>query len=219
MRAQGAEGADGNARLTGSVGLVLLLALFLEGITVLDVSGLITLHIFLGLLLIPPTVLKIASTGYRFFRYYTHSPVYVSHGPPHPVLRMTAPLLIIFTVAVLATGVALLVVGPEQPGLIMTAHKASFILWFGAMALHVLGHLKEAVVLSRWDWLPRADRARPRGKGLRRGLVAMSLVAGIALGAVLLPSASAWGTRNDSGGQNRHALVVLRPPGEDGSAR
>jgi len=170
MRAQGAEGADGNARLTGAVGLVLLVALFLEGLTLLEVSDLITLHVFLGLLLIPPTTLKIASTAYRFFRYYTHSPVYVSHGPPHPVLRMTAPLVIIFTGAVLASGVALLVVGPEHPGLILTAHKASFILWFAAMALHVLGHLKEAVLLSRWDWLPRADHARPRGKGLRRGL-------------------------------------------------
>jgi len=213
MRAQGAEGADGNARLTGSVGLVLLVALFLEGLTLLEVSDLLTLHVFLGLLLIPPTVLKIASTAYRFFRYYTHSPAYVSHGPPHPLLRMTAPLLIALTAAVLATGVALLVVGPEHPGLILTAHKASFILWFAAMALHVLGHLKEAVLLSRWDWLPRADHARPRGKGLRRGLVATSLVAGIALGAALLPVASAWNNRDDPGERDDHALVILRDQG------
>jgi len=210
MREQGAEGADGNARLTGSVGLVLLVALFLEGITLLEVDDLIPLHVFLGLLLIPPTALKIASTAYRFFRYYTHSPVYVRHGPPHPVLRMTAPLLVIFTGAVLASGVALLVVGPEQPGLILTAHKASFVLWFATMALHVLGHLKEAVLLSRWDWMPRADRARPRGKGLRRGLVAMSLVAGIALGAALLPAASAWTSRDDPGERNDDALVILQ---------
>jgi hypothetical protein len=202
MREQGAEGADGNARLTGATGLVLLIVLFVEGITILQVRDLITPHIFLGLLLIPPTALKVASTGYRFVRYYSHTPSYVRHGPPAPILRWTAPLLIICTGAVLGTGVALLVVGPENPGLFLSAHKASFVLWFALMALHVLGHVKEAVVLSGRDWLPRADRARPRGKGQRRGLVALSLVAGLGLGAALLPVASPWTSRSDVGRHN-----------------
>src|SRR5674476_887369 len=145
MREQGAEGADGNARLTAAVGLVLLVALFLEGITVLQVRSLITLHIFLGLLLIPPTALKVASTSYRFVRYYSRSPSYVRHGPPPPLLRWTAPLLIVFTGAILATGVALLTVSPERPGLLLTAHRFSFVVWFALMALHVLGHVKDAL--------------------------------------------------------------------------
>jgi len=66
MREQGAEGADGNARLTGATGVVLLVVgfvvVFVEGITLLEVRQLITLHIFLGLLLIPPTVLYVCST-------------------------------------------------------------------------------------------------------------------------------------------------------------
>jgi hypothetical protein len=205
MREQGAEGADGNARLTGTVGLVLLVVLFLEGITVLQVRSLITLHIFLGLLLIPPTALKVASTSYRFVRYYSRSPSYVRHGPPPPLLRWTAPLLIVSTVAILATGVGLLDVAPERPGLLLTAHRVSFVLWFALMALHVLGHIKESLVLSRWDWWPHADRARPRGKGQRRGLVAVSVVAGIALAAALLPVASPW--------TNRHNLGHGRPEG------
>jgi len=205
MREQGAEGADGNARLTGAVGMVLLVVLFVEGITILQVRELITLHIFLGLLLVPPTALKVASTGYRFVRYYRRSPSYVRHGPPPPLLRWTAPLLIIFTAAVLATGVALLAVDPEQPGLLLTAHKFSFVVWFALMALHVLSHVREAVVLSGWDWWPRADRARPRGKGQRRGLVAVSIVTGVALGAVLLPVASPWTNRHDLGRHNRDA--------------
>jgi hypothetical protein len=142
-------------------------------------------------------VLHVCSTAYRSFRYYTHNPTYVRHGPPHPLLRWTAPVLILFTGAVLATGATLLLVAPEQPGLMLTAHKASFVAWFAVMVLHVLGHVREAVVLSGWDWWPRADRARPRGKGLRRGLIAGSLVAGLALGAALLPVASPWTTRPD----------------------
>lgn len=209
MQKQGAEGADGNARLTGAVGLVLLVVLFVEGITVLQIRQLITLHIFLGLLLIPPTVLKVASTFYRFVRYYRRTPSYVRHGPPPPLLRWTAPLLIIFTGAVLATGVALLVVGPDRPGLLLSAHKASFFIWFALMALHVLGHLTDAVVLSRWDWWPRADRARPRGKGQRRGLVAISVVTGVALGLALLPVASPW----------THRQNLVRHDRREGAAR
>ena len=202
MREQGVDGADGNARLTGATGLVLLVVLFLEGITILEVRDLITPHIFLGLLLIPPTTLKVASTGYRFVRYYSHSPSYVRHGPPAPILRWTAPLLIITTAAILATGVALLVVGPQNRGVFLPVHKASFVIWFALMALHVLGHVKEAVVLSGRDWWQRADRVRPRGKGQRRGLLALSLVAGLGLGAALLPVASPWTNRSDVGRHN-----------------
>jgi len=196
----GAEGADGNARLTGAVGLVLLVVLFVEGITILEVRQLITLHIFVGLLLIPPTALKLGSTVYRFIRYYRHSPSYRRHGPPPPLLRWTAPLLVIFTGAVLLTGVALLVLGPERPRLVLGAHKASFVIWFALMSLHVLGHLKDAIVLSRRDWWRRADRTRPgretpRGKGQRGGLVLVSLVAGFALALALLPAAKPWTSR------------------------
>lgn len=56
--APAAEGADGNAHLTGTTGVVLLIALFVEGITILQIRGLITLHIFLGLMLVPPAVLR-----------------------------------------------------------------------------------------------------------------------------------------------------------------
>jgi hypothetical protein len=114
-------------------------------------------------------------------------------------------LLVIFTGVVLLSGVALLVVGPERPGLVLSAHKLSFVIWFALMALHVLGHVKDALVLSRWDWLPRADRARPRGKGQRRGLVALSVLAGVALGAALLPVASPWTNRQDLGRHSRNA--------------
>lgn len=218
MTEEGAEGADGNARLTGAVGLVLLVVLFIEGITILEVRQLITVHIFVGLMLIPPTALKFGSTFYRFVRYYTHTPSYVRHGPPPPLLRWTAPLLVIFTGAVLLTGVLLLVLGPDRPGLVLSAHKASFIVWFALMALHVLGHIKDALVLSRRDWWPRADRARPRveaprGKEQRGGLVVVSLLAGVVLAVALLPVASPWTTRpirHDGAAQLGHPGVAAQ---------
>jgi len=57
MGEQGADGADGNARLTGAIGLLLLVVLFVEGITILQVRQLITVHIFVGLVLVPLTAI------------------------------------------------------------------------------------------------------------------------------------------------------------------
>ena len=55
-------GTDGNERLTGSAGATLLVLLAAEGLTVLSLGSLLSLHVFLGVMLIPPVALKIAST-------------------------------------------------------------------------------------------------------------------------------------------------------------
>ena len=49
---------------------------------------------FVGLLLIPPVVLKLASTGYRFVRYYAGARAYREKGPPPLPLRLLAPVLV-----------------------------------------------------------------------------------------------------------------------------
>src|SRR5580704_12341423 len=64
-------GAEGNERLTGLTGMVLLVLFAAEGFTVLAVRQMLTLHFFLGMLVIGPVLLKLCSTIYRFTRYYT----------------------------------------------------------------------------------------------------------------------------------------------------
>ena len=59
-----------NARLTASNAVVLLALLEAEGVTILRVRALLTPHVFIGMVLIPPVLLKVASTGWRFARYY-----------------------------------------------------------------------------------------------------------------------------------------------------
>ncbi len=59
----GTWGPLGNERLTNSTGLVLLVLLAVETLTTLALDSFLNVHIFLGLLLIPPVVLKLASTG------------------------------------------------------------------------------------------------------------------------------------------------------------
>ncbi len=59
-------GPDGNEQLTAATGVVLIVLLAALGVTILRIGQLTWLHFFLGLLLIGPVMLKLASTGYRF---------------------------------------------------------------------------------------------------------------------------------------------------------
>ena len=79
-------GVEANGRLTAMTGIALLVLLAAEGITILRIHRLLPAHFFIGLLLIPPVVLKMTSTGYRFVRYYMGDPDYRRAGPPPPLL-------------------------------------------------------------------------------------------------------------------------------------
>ena len=81
-------GVQGNERLTALTGTVLLAGFAAEGLTILALGRLLTLHFFLGMLLIGPVLLKIGSVCYRFARYYTGAGPYVRKGPPAPLLRL-----------------------------------------------------------------------------------------------------------------------------------
>lgn len=54
----GGGGPAGNARLTAATGLVLLALFLAELVTLLDVSGLIGWHVAIGVLLVPPALLR-----------------------------------------------------------------------------------------------------------------------------------------------------------------
>jgi hypothetical protein len=75
-------GTDGNEELTSRVGGALIVLLAVLGVTILQIRQLIWLHLFLGLLLLGPVTLKLASTGYRFVRYYTRAAPYLRKGLP-----------------------------------------------------------------------------------------------------------------------------------------
>ncbi|MGH7497740.1 MAG: hypothetical protein ACREL3_02695, partial [Gemmatimonadales bacterium] len=74
---QTSPGVAGNARLTGAAAAAQLVLLAAEGATIPFIGPLLGPHIFIGMLLIPPVLLKLGSTGYRFARYYTHAEPYV----------------------------------------------------------------------------------------------------------------------------------------------
>lgn len=183
------EGVEGNTRLTASNGMVLLVMLAVEGVTILDVRGMLTLHIFLGVMLIPPILLKSATTMWRFSKYYRGDDAYRRKGPPHLILRVLGPLVIVSSLALLGTGVGLLAVTPNEDSALLTLHQASFIVWVSAMTLHVLGHIIEASVSS---WHEVGRRSAPRGRRVRFAVLALTLAAGVGAGVALLPAAHPW---------------------------
>jgi hypothetical protein len=184
-------GVAGNARLTALTGALLTPVLLVEGFTILDVRGYITLHTALGLILVGPIALKCASTMYRFLRYYTGKPTYVAKGPPHIVLRVLGPLVILSSVAVMGTGIALLAVHGRSDTW-LTLHQGSFIAWVAVTSLHFLGHLREAAVGTAREMRQAIDDPARRGKAMRLAVVAASLVVGIGVAAAFTPSASTW---------------------------
>lgn len=184
-------GVEANARLTGTVGLLLIVLLFAEGVTIPFVGPLLSWHIAIGLALIPPVSVKLGSTLWRFGRYYLRDPRYRRAGPPHPVLRALGPVVIATTVAILATGVAAWLAGPQVQVLVFL-HKASFVLWFGAMTFHVVAHVVRATRLAWADRHAGRPGAAVPYLRLRQAVVAASLIAGVALGVASRYVVTAW---------------------------
>jgi hypothetical protein len=178
-------GPAGNALLTAWLGLVLLVLFFLEGLTLLDVRGLITWHVALGALLVPPVVAKTATTGWRIVRYYAGRREYREAGPPPLLLRVLGPLVVLSTLLLLGTGVVLVLLGQDRshrsvvtgiPVDWVGLHKGVFFVWFAVMTAHVLARALPAV---------RLTLRRHRVPGLGRRVAALTLSLAVAAGAAV----------------------------------
>jgi hypothetical protein len=176
---------EANARLTGSVAIVLLLPLALVVASGLAVRRFLLAHALIGFLLIPPLLLKLGSVGYRFVRYYTGDRAYRAAGPPRPAMRWLGAVTVILTLVVFGTGGELWLFAFRFGFAWAPVHHASAYLWFIAMLVHVINYLRQAPLLALGDW-----RDRWRSAMSRQALVAASLVLGIALAAVMLPFAT-----------------------------
>lgn len=182
--------AEGNALLTAITAAVLTVLLAGLGVTILDIGGLVTEHMLLGLALIPPVLLKLASTGYRFARYYAGSRAYTAPGPPRLPLRLLAPVLVGATLAVFTSGVLLLATG-HKAGTLLEIHQVSFIVWGVVFVVHFLAY-SPRMVRSLLAARPSVSRQAVPGGGLRGMVVAFAVAGGIALAISLLPVIQNW---------------------------
>ena len=186
-------GPEGNEQLTTVTGVILIVLLAVIGFTIPQLSQYLWLHLFVGLLLIGPVLLKMASTGYRFVRYYTHNTAYRRKGPPEIVMRLVAPMVVISTVGVFATGIGLMIVGPTDRNPMLLLHKVTFIVWIVFTSLHILGHLP---AVGRTFGLGGHERTQltgptPGGPGRWLALTG-ALVGGAVLAIVLIPQFATW---------------------------
>ena len=211
--AAGTGGPAGNARLTAWTGLVLLALSLAELVTLLDVDGLIAWHIVIGALLIPPALLKTASTGWRILRYYRRNPGYRSAGPPPLLLRVLGPGVVASTLGLLASGMLLVALGQDGSRTVLvtvlgqrvdavTLHQGLFIVWAVLTGLHVLGRFVPALNLVVF---PKIVPSGVDG-GRHRTAIMLATFALAGLTALLLLSAAgSW--RHDQGHGRLH-----RPP-------
>ena len=177
---------EGNARLTASVAAVIFVLLAAEGVTILRVGRLITPHVFIGMVLVPPVLLKMGSTFWKFARYYLGDPAYRTKGPPVWPLRLLGPVVVLLTLTVFISGIALLLGPFSWRSSLLLIHKASFIVWLGVMGLHVLAHLVDTASLAPRDWL-RRTRRQTEGAGARQWTIAASVAIGLVLAAAVVP--------------------------------
>jgi hypothetical protein len=186
-----AAGPEGNEHLTAITGAVLLVGFAVEGVTILELHRLLWLHFAVGFLLIGPVLLKVGSTMYRFIRYYARSEPYLRKGPPAPVLRILGPLVVLTSLAVLATGVVLAVVGPGN-GSWLFLHKASFVLWFGVMTVHVVAYAPRLPRLLAPSRARGPVPARSPGAAARYLALSGALAGGIAVAVLASHLSSEW---------------------------
>jgi hypothetical protein len=181
------KGVKANERLTVLTGLLLVVLLALMLLTVTDVRRLLLEHFFLGLLLLPVIALKMASTGWRFMRYYMGSAKYRQAGTPVLWMRLLAIVVVGATVTLFASGVELWAFGLRFGATWLEVHKLSFMIWLLAVGLHVLGKLPQTLQGAREEL--RAEG----GAHTRRALVVDALLAGVALAVASLSYASPFG--------------------------
>jgi hypothetical protein len=194
-RRDGTGGAEGNERLAGLVGSVLLILFAVEGFTILSIHKLLTLHFFLGMLLIGPVALKACSVLYRFVRYYTGAEEYRRKGPPAPLLRVLGPLVLLSSLAVLGTGVMLAITGPSGLGTWLFLHRAAFVAWFCVMTVHVLTYVWRLPELVGRDLASRAGRRAYEalgGRWARWLLLVASILAGLLLAVLTVHRTGLW---------------------------
>ena len=182
----------GNERLTAAVGMLVLVPVLVEAATILlGVHTFMSVHVFVGLALIPAVLLKLASTGWRFARYYTRSPPYVALGPPQIVMRLLAPLFVAATVALFGSGVAMGLLHGHALQLARRVHGPSSVIWLLLLGLHVLVYLRRASRRAAEDALP-ARREPLRGTTARAYAVLAVAIAGLVLGGATVSAQHRW---------------------------
>jgi hypothetical protein len=147
----------------------------------LGLQRFLSLHVFVGLVLLPPVALKLASTGWRFTRYYTMAAAYRAKGAPQLVMRLMAPLLVTATIVLFGSGVAMGFLHGHSLRLARQLHGPASVVWMLLVGVHVLVYVKRALVSTKEDVDP-TSRGAVRGASTRNLIVAAAVLTGLVAG-------------------------------------
>lgn len=192
-------GPAGNALLTAWTALALLVGSLAELLTLFDIHGLVSWHVAIGALLVPPAVLKTASTGWRMVRYYAGSGSYREAGPPPMLLRLLAPLVVTSTLGLLGSGVLLVLLGPgpSHRSLLgvfgfrvdwIAVHQGFFAAWAVATSLHLVGRIVPALQITFMSH----RQTRVPGSWARWLALTTVLASAVVLAVALVHADNAW---------------------------
>jgi hypothetical protein len=173
-----ASGVLANQRVTSVVGALLSLLVVAIAVTTLSMPQFLPAHYVVGLLMLPPVVLKLATTGYRFARYYLGATAYRLAGPPAQLQRLLiAPVLVASTAAVFASGIELWLFGLRFGSSWTTAHTLSAVVFVFALGAHLVAHLRGSAEAT----LAETTAPPSRPVTTRRVLVLGTLLFGVVL--------------------------------------
>ncbi len=196
-----AELKQGTARTLNPVrgaaafGVVLGLIILLETLTLPLVATDPAIHIIIGVALIPALVIKLGYSGIRFVRYYREDEETVRIGPPFPLARVIAPLLVATTVLLVGSGLEMTFAGPTSFSVtfLAPAHFLIAIVWYVLLASHGYVYWRRSQRSIRRDLAQVLHRFRSReGARMRIGLALVSLIIGAALATPVHSEISRW---------------------------
>jgi hypothetical protein len=191
-RGDATAGVEANARLTAMTAIVLLLLFVAELVTVvMGARSALSVHVMVGLLLVPPVLLKVGTTTWRMVSYYRRVPGYLEKGPPARALRILGPFLVVLTFVVLVSGIGLVVAPHLGHSGFLIVHKASFYLWLAALLVHVLAHVRQTLRLAGRDLRARTH-VLSAGARTRQLILGGSLLLGVVLALALYHRAETY---------------------------
>jgi hypothetical protein len=108
---------------------------------------------------------------------------------------MLGPVVLTTSLSVIGTGIMLAITGPSGLGTWLVLHRASFVLWFGAMTVHVLAHVWRLPRLISGDLASRVGHRAHEvlaGRPARWLLLAASILTGLLLAMLTVHRAGLW---------------------------
>ena len=193
-RDHAAHNPEGNSRLTAMLGDLILPLFVVAFITALQAkSGLLTVHVAVGLVLGGLVGVKLASVTYRMAAYYRGVAVYRKRGRPANYLRLLGGSLGVLCVMLFGSGVVLLMGPSSLHSSALAVHKATGYLTVVAIVLHLIAHLRSALAIGTGD-LRRRALSVP-GARARWSLLASTLAIGAVIAVLLTSHASTYAHR------------------------